>query len=97
MDAESDGNLSTKKNKLQKEKVDKEKNDKAEQINKSTKKSEEDSKEEDSKEKEAFSDEDEFNPSLAAMEEEIKPKVIITINVLQKNYSKLIVSWCYIK
>jgi len=34
--------------------------------------------------------EDEFNPSLAAMEEEIKPKVISTINNLCKNYSKLI-------
>ena len=34
--------------------------------------------------------EDEFNLSLAAMEEEIKPKVISTINVLCKNYSKLI-------
>ena len=34
--------------------------------------------------------EDEFNPSLAAMEEEIKPKIILTINNLCKNYSKLI-------
>jgi len=34
--------------------------------------------------------EDEFNPSLAAMEEEIKPKVILTINILCKNYIKLI-------
>ena len=29
---------------------------------------------------------DEFNPSLAAMEEEIKPQVISTINILSKNY-----------
>ena len=37
-----------------------------------------------------YSEDDEFNPSLAAMEEEIKPKVISTINILCKNYSKLI-------
>ena len=35
-------------------------------------------------------DEDEFNPTLAAMESEIKPKVLETINNLTKNYSKLI-------
>ena len=34
--------------------------------------------------------EDEFNPSLAAMEEEIKPKIILIFNNLCKNYSKLI-------
>ena len=37
-----------------------------------------------------YSEDDEFNPSLAAMEEEIKPRVISTINILNKNYSKLI-------
>ena len=35
-------------------------------------------------------DEDEFNPTLAAMEDEIKPKVLKTINNLTKEYSKLI-------
>ena len=35
-------------------------------------------------------DEDEFNPTLAAMESEIKPKVLETINNLTKDYSKLI-------
>ncbi len=35
-------------------------------------------------------DEDEFNPTLAAMESEIKPRVLETINNLTKNYSKLI-------
>jgi len=35
------------------------------------------------------SDEDEFNPSLAAMEEEIKPKILKTINALSKDYIKL--------
>ena len=39
---------------------------------------------------EKYSEDDEFNPSLAAMEEEIKPQVISTINILCKNYSKLI-------
>ncbi len=37
-------------------------------------------------------DQDEFNPSLAAMEEEIKPQIISTINSLCKDYSKLIKS-----
>ena len=35
-------------------------------------------------------EEDEFNPTLAAMESEIKPKVLETINNLTKDYSKLI-------
>ncbi len=35
-------------------------------------------------------EQDEFNPSLAAMEEEIKPQIISTINTLCKEYSKLI-------
>ena len=35
-------------------------------------------------------DEDEFNPTLAAMESEIKPKVLETVNNLTKNYYKLI-------
>ena len=35
-------------------------------------------------------EEDEFNPTLAAMESEIKPKVLETVNNLTKNYSKLI-------
>jgi RNA polymerase primary sigma factor len=34
-------------------------------------------------------EEDEFNVSLAKMEEEIKPKIIIIIEVLTKNYTKL--------
>ena len=35
-------------------------------------------------------EQDEFNPSLAAMEEEIKPQIIASINVLCKDYTKLI-------
>ena len=34
-------------------------------------------------------DDDEFNPTLAAMEEEIKPKILKTINSLSKEYTKL--------
>ena len=34
-------------------------------------------------------EEDEFNPTLAAMEEEIKPKILKTINDLTKEYNKL--------
>ena len=34
--------------------------------------------------------EDDFNPTLAAMESEIKPKVLKTINILTKEYNKLI-------
>ena len=49
-----------------------------------------DSKEIQDGKNEKYSEDDEFNPSLAAMEEEIKPRVISTINILYKNYSKLI-------
>ena len=35
-------------------------------------------------------DEDEFNPTLAAMESEIKPKILLTVNNLNKDYFKLI-------
>ena len=36
------------------------------------------------------SDDDEFNPTLAAMESEIKPKILQTVNNLTKDYNKLI-------
>ncbi len=35
-------------------------------------------------------EEDEFNPTLAAMESEIKPKVLKTVGILTKEYGKLI-------
>ena len=35
-------------------------------------------------------EDEEFNPTLAAMESEIKPKVLKTVNFLTKDYSKLI-------
>ena len=39
---------------------------------------------------ESTDEDDEFNPTLAAMESEIKPKVLKTINILTKEYAKLI-------
>ena len=42
------------------------------------------------KEENNSDEEDDFNPTLAAMETEIKPKVLKTINVLTKDYTKLI-------
>ncbi len=55
------------------------------------KKNDEDNKKDSSEKSEINSeDEDEFNPTLAAMETEIKPKVLKTINDLTKEYSKLI-------
>ena len=46
--------------------------------------------EETKKENVESNDEDEFNPTLAAMESEIKPKVLNTVNNLSKEYNKLI-------
>ncbi len=46
-------------------------------------------KEEEKKEQEATNEDDEFNVSLAKMEEEIKPKIIDILESLNKNYSKL--------
>lgn len=39
---------------------------------------------------EGSNDEDDFNPTLAAMETEIKPKVLKTVQTLTKEYNKLI-------
>ncbi len=47
-------------------------------------------KEENDKNENSRDDEDEFNPTLAAMESEIKPKVLKTISDLTKSYNKLI-------
>ena len=41
-------------------------------------------------EENSVNDEDDFNPTLAAMETEIKPKVLKTVNNLTKEYIKLI-------
>ncbi len=71
------------KNKKNEKKVENEKSNKP-------KKDEKDKKDENNNEENEYSSEDEFNPSLAAMEEEIKPQVISTIDYLCKNYLKLI-------
>ena len=47
-------------------------------------------KQKNSGEEESSSDDDDFNPTLAAMETEIKPKVLKTVSDLTKDYSKLI-------
>ncbi len=53
------------------------------------KNSEEDTKENSENENSPEAD-DEFNPTLAAMENEIKPKVLKTVHTLTKEYNKLI-------
>ena len=60
-------------------------------INKKSKNKDEDQdeKKDEKKEEENPSDDDEFNVSLAKMEEEIKPKIINILESLNKNYSKL--------
>ncbi len=45
---------------------------------------------ENSQEENSGPDDDEFNPTLAAMETEIKPKVLATVHELTKEYNKLI-------
>ena len=62
------------------------KTSKAEKVKKTEKK---DNKENNSEDK-SQEEEDEFNISLAAMENEIKPKIIIIIKSLSKQYEKLI-------
>ena len=41
------------------------------------------------KKEEGGNEDDEFNVSLAKMEEEIKPKIVSILESLNKNYSKL--------
>ncbi len=58
-------------------------------INKNTKIKKEKNNETVKKEENATNEEDEFNVSLAKMEEEIKPKIINILDSLNKNYLKL--------
>jgi len=76
-DEENDGEKKVKKNKLVKT------------DEKSSEKDKNKDKKDEKKPEEQFEEEDEFNVSLAAMEEEIKPRVTETINNLSKNYVKL--------
>jgi len=57
--------------------------------NSKEKKIESENKENNEESNEINSDEDEFNPTLAAMETEIKPKVLSTVHKLTKDYNKL--------
>ena len=63
-----------------KEKKDNDKKSKDEKNSKDTK----------SEQPQQEAEEDEFNPTLAAMESEIKPKILETVSKLTKDYSKLI-------
>jgi len=81
-----DQNLNLNKNKLNDKKSDEEKSKKKDKDSSNEEKPD-DSSEDKNQEK---LEEDEFNPTLAAMEEEIKPQVISTINSLCKDYVKLI-------
>ena len=79
-------NLNFKKNKS---KEKEETNDKSKKLKKDSSEEENLNQSEEEKNQEKL-EEDEFNPTLAAMEEEIKPQVISTINSLCKDYTKLI-------
>ena len=82
-----DQNLNYKKDKQ----IEKEKNNKSKKKNKNTNESESHAQSTDEKTEEIQDvTEDEFNPTLAAMEEEIKPQIISTISSLCKDYTKLI-------
>ena len=61
-----------------------------EQTENKLKKPNKDSQEIQDDKNEKYYEEDEFNPTLAAMESEIKPKVLKTSNILTKEYNKLI-------
>ena len=60
-----------------------------EEKNKKENKLKSDNKNNDKKESDSPVEEDEFNVSLAKMEEEIKPKILIILDSLNKNYEKL--------
>ncbi len=61
-----------------------------EETGQSAKQKKSESTNQDNKQENTAGDDDEFNPTLAAMESEIKPKVLLTVNSLTKEYNKLI-------
>ena len=63
--------------------------DDEENISKSNNKQKAEKKDTQEKTDDTLTDEDEFNISLAKMEEEIRPKIISILELLNKNYSKL--------
>jgi len=82
-----DQNLNYKKDK----EIEKEQKNKLKKKNKNVNESESQAQSADEKTEETQDiEEDEFNPTLAAMEEEIKPQIISTISSLCKDYTKLI-------
>jgi len=84
IDFESEGGTSTSSNTKSLEK--KQTSNKLEKLDKDKEGKEENENNQNQK----YAEEDEFNPSLAAMEAEIRPKVILTIDGLCKNYNKLV-------
>ena len=64
-------------------------NDELKINKKSNKKNEKNNEESEKKDETNNSEDDEFNVSLAKMEEEIKPKILNILESLNKNYSKL--------
>jgi RNA polymerase primary sigma factor len=88
-----DENSTSKKNKHIE---NKQTNDKSEKLKKNLIPGENNNETGDVKNQE-YLEEDEFNPSLAAMEEEIKPQIISTINFLCKDYTKLIYCRNYLR
>ncbi len=65
-------------------------NKKIKDTAKSQKDDSDNKKDSEEKEGEEKSEEDEFNVSLAAMEIEIKPKIMETLNLIEKNYNKML-------
>ena len=85
---QEDEHSASKRNKQSKnKKID----DKSEKLKKNLIQIEDNSESKDAKNQE-YLEVDEFNPSLAVMEQEIKPQIISTINFLCKDYTKLIKS-----
>jgi len=80
-DSEGSSNVSSKNKENSKKPV-------KEKLNKNLKEKKEN--DDDNEKTVEYDADDEFNPSLAAMEEEIRPKIIATIDRLAKNYLKLI-------
>ena len=64
--------------------------DSADDDSKEKKPSDDSKEKQNDKSESSEDDEDEFNPTLAAMESEIKPKVLQTASLLSKEYNKLI-------
>jgi len=83
-----DQNVNPKKDKLDEKKELKKKSEKTKKESGET----EDYEGVQNEKKQEALEQDEFNPTLAAMEEEIKPQIISTINSICKDYTKLIKS-----